>query len=1149
VTGLVSFAVYSDSQCSTLATTGTGGQINAQPSGSVAVGASSALVTFQVAGTYYWQASFAGDTNNAAAKSGCTSETLAVGKATPMVSTTLTPMTTNVDGSVSDLATVSSPVTPTGTVTYAVYTDTNCSILATTGATGQISAQPGTAPVNVSSNSVTFQQGGTYYWQATYNGDGNDNAAQSPCTSETLVVAKASPGIVTSATPSVILQNAISDNATLSGASVHAGGSITWVAYSTANCSDTTPAFTSSAVTVSGNGTYGPVSFTPTNPGTYYWRAFYTGDNSNNLIATKCSDNNETSTVIGIPKSNLAKAALDVTTNPGGTFSPPAPPITANPGDVIEYQLTYTNQGNGPANITSLTDGLPNNTTYQAGTCAGVPSATITGCTLNAPTTQYPNGSVTWTLTNPVVQAGGSFVVTFEVKLAATFTANSTPVSNFASVCTQQEASCTNSPPVIITVNAPPISKFSKGALDVTKGGTTFASTVMASTGDTIEYQLTYMNNGTGPATIMSLTDPVPAHSTFLSCAGGGGTCSASGGTVTWTLGNPTIPAGGQVVVTFEVKLDSVFPVGTTNVTNVALVCTSQENPSCTPTNSTPTNSTPSNPVTVMVPAAPILGVVKSASTTHGNPGDQITYTLAYSNTGNANATGTTITEQIPAGTQFVSCSGNCSPGTTLPNAQSPTIETWSLGTLNASGSGSVTLTVTVLNSVGCTIANTAHIASLDENQGTSIPSNPVTLTSTPGPNPDGAHANGSAYGALVTAISIPVGPLPSVSSTQSGVGSNSQSKSLLSLSVPSILSLGVLNASTTSAVSRTPAEADSTSVGELANVSILGGAVTADAVRGQAEATANGTGSSFSNAGTTVTNLKINGNSITNIFPNEHLNVLGLLGLPIATVTIDEQTGTTSGPPATQLSGGTYAANLTVNALHVHVLAGTADVIIGHAQAHADFPQTPLCTTAGPTQSVSGHAFIAGVATDPNLVQVLSGYVSIPASGGSNSQSLTALNLGAILSGNVAATSTQGTVTSTSSTSTSIASVGDNKKPNSVVSVLGGLITAQVLTSEASSTATATGASSSAAGTQFVNLKVAGVSIAATVAPNTVIPLLGLGYVVLNEQIPEAASPGHTGLTVRAIDVIVTTAGLGLDVGARVIVDEAHSDATFIAP
>lgn len=108
-------------------------------------------------------------------------------------------------------------------------------------------------------------------------------------------------------------------------------------------------------------------------------------------------------------------------------------------------------------------------------------------------------------------------------------------------------------------------------------------------------------------------------------------------------------------------------------------------------------------------------------------------------------------------------------------------------------------------------------------------------------------------------------------------------------------------------------------------------------------------------------------------------------------------------------------------------------------------------------------------------------------------------------------------------------------------------LIKATLIRSQANSSATATSRSSSATGTQFVDLVVAGVPISGTPPPNTTITLpLGLGFVVLNEQVPDGPEAGHTGLTVRAIRAVITLPLAPLLRGAEVIVAEAHSDATF---
>ncbi|HEV8420777.1 MAG TPA: choice-of-anchor P family protein, partial [Actinomycetota bacterium] len=115
--------------------------------------------------------------------------------------------------------------------------------------------------------------------------------------------------------------------------------------------------------------------------------------------------------------------------------------------------------------------------------------------------------------------------------------------------------------------------------------------------------------------------------------------------------------------------------------------------------------------------------------------------------------------------------------------------------------------------------------------------------------------------------------------------------------------------------------------------------------------------------------------------------------------------------------------------------------------------------------------------------------------------------------------------------------------------------IGADLVRAEASSSADAAGARSNDGDTKLVGVTVAGTPVPATPDPNTRIEIPGIGYVILNEQfcddqasLPDCAGSEHTGLTVRAIHLVVTAPDnpLGLRVG-DVIVAEAHSGATFI--
>ncbi|MBA3883390.1 MAG: hypothetical protein H0X73_11925 [Chthoniobacterales bacterium] len=107
---------------------------------------------------------------------------------------------------------------------------------------------------------------------------------------------------------------------------------------------------------------------------------------------------------------------------------------------------------------------------------------------------------------------------------------------------------------------------------------------------------------------------------------------------------------------------------------------------------------------------------------------------------------------------------------------------------------------------------------------------------------------------------------------------------------------------------------------------------------------------------------------------------------------------------------------------------------------------------------------------------------------------------------------------------------------------ILGGLIRADEVKAVSTITRDAGGFHTSAAGSELVNLVVAGNLIAANAAPNTKINLAGFGYVVINEQIAKA-TPTKVSLTVNMIHVFITqTNALNISVGTQIIVSHAFS-------
>ena len=74
--------------------------------------------------------------------------------------------------------------------------------------------------------------------------------------------------------------------------------------------------------------------------------------------------------------------------------------------------------------------------------------------------------------------------------------------------------------------------------------------------GNQITYTITYANTGTGVANNATISDKIPAGSSFVSASNGG---TNAAGTVTWNLGNLAIGATGSVTVTVGVTVDGAY--------------------------------------------------------------------------------------------------------------------------------------------------------------------------------------------------------------------------------------------------------------------------------------------------------------------------------------------------------------------------------------------------------------------------------------------------------------------------------------------------------------------------------------------------------------------------------------------------------------
>ena len=189
------------------------------------------------------------------------------------------------------------------------------------------------------------------------------------------------------------------------------------------------------------------------------------------------------------------------------------------------------------------------------------------------------------------------------------------------------------------------------------------------------------------------------------------------------------------------------------------------------------------------------------------------------------------------------------------------------------------------------------------------------------------------------------------------------------------------------------------------------------------------------------------------------------------------------------------------------------------------------LSASALPAQtSVSGQAIGAAVRTPATNLQ--SGQVTLPPDGGFRAADVDGLSALEV-SVDALTTMTSGATDIQASTAQSTAHLEN-------VNVLNGVITAETVIAATSSWISDV-AGRNALGSTFTNLVVNGVALGSgdyLPAPNTRVTLPGVGYAVLNEQIPSGAS----GITVNMIHVVLQDALTGLTTGEIILASASSS-------
>ena len=239
--------------------------------------------------------------------------------------------------------------------------------------------------------------------------------------------------------------------------------------------------------------------------------------------------------------------------------------------------------------------------------------------------------------------------------------------------------------------------------------------------GSTVTYTLTVVNNGSKPATNVTLTDTLPSQISYLpGSAGNNGAFNTATKTLTWILG--TVNAGVRIRVTFQATVNTTVPANP-SIDDVAAV-------SCAEI------PVPVTRHATFVLLSPVLSVTKSVAPAITPPGSQVTYTLSCTNTGNASGTNVTLVDILPQTLTYVD--GSVTGGGAM-NAGSLT---WPLGSLNMGANVQMSFRARVNDSVSlhASISNNATIACAEipvpvvSNTATFVADYTYTVTPSAGP-------------------------------------------------------------------------------------------------------------------------------------------------------------------------------------------------------------------------------------------------------------------------------------------------------------------------------------------------------------------------------------------------------------------------------
>ncbi len=489
-----------------------------------------------------------------------------------------------------------------GSVTFTVSTTISPAATGTLSNTATIAVPGGATDPTPANNSATDTD--TLVPQANLaitKTDGMTTATPGGSVTYTITASNAGPSNVTSATVADTLPASLTGTWTAVGAG---GGTAT--ASGSGNINDTVNLPAGGSVTYTVTATISPAATsTLSNTATV----------SSSVTDPTPANNSATDTDTLVPQANLAVTISDS-------------PDPANAGSDLTYTINLTNNGPSDAASTAVNLPLPASTTFASSSAPG-------GWSTTAPAVGT-NGTVIFNIAN--LSAGGTAAFTVVAKLDLTVVNDSTLTATVTTSSSATDPTPGN--------NSATTTTLAKSGADLQIALTDSPDPVIA--GTELTYTIDLINNGPLDANSASVTDTLPAGTTFVSLttpAGWSATTPAVGGTGAVTITRPLLANAGTASFTLVVKVDP-------NVADGNVLSNTASASSSTLDHIAGNNSGTAS-TTVNTRADLAIGITAAPTTV--NKGANVTYTLTLANNGPSDAKAPAVTLPIPAQMTFVS--------------------------------------------------------------------------------------------------------------------------------------------------------------------------------------------------------------------------------------------------------------------------------------------------------------------------------------------------------------------------------------------------------------------------------------------------------------------------------------------------------------